>query len=380
MAERHHQAAPARDSSARPPLAKAGAERKLELEALLTTLPGMAYRCRNDPKWTMEFVSDGATDLTGYAPDDLVENHRIAYGDLIHPDDQDSVWEAVQEAIRERRSFQITYRLVTPAGEKVVWEQGVGLFSNGNELAGIEGYVSDISDRTRLEERVLENERLAAIGSAASVFAHEVGNPLNNMFLQGQMLERKVRRLGLEDELGPALSSVMSEIRRLNHLLGEFRGLSRRQKIELRPLSIAALIDDVISLVQTGKAIAVATAVDPDLPRIVGSQDKLKQVLLNLCKNAVEAMEAQGGTLTVSATRKGDEAIRLSVSDTGPGLPAEFDVFEPFRTTKEHGTGLGLPIAKQIVVGHSGSITHESVSGRGATFHVTLPIDPRRQA
>ena len=109
-----------------------------------------------------------------------------------------------------------------------------------------------------------------------------------------------------------------------------------------------------------------------DLPLVMADRDKLKQVLLNLCKNAFEAMP-EGGTLTVRLHNFG-EHITLEVADTGMGIPAGVDIFEPFVTTKSEGTGLGLPIVRQIVVAHSGTLTYTSEPSKGTTFTVTLPL------
>jgi PAS domain S-box-containing protein len=138
-------------------------ESQRRLATLISNLPGMAYRCRNDSDWTMEFVSEGSLGLTGYAPGDLVDNCRVAYGELIHPDDRNLVWEAVQAALREDRPFQISYRIVTPTGEKWVWEQGQSVLAPGGEVVALEGFVTDITERVsakrNLEQRIEERTR-----------------------------------------------------------------------------------------------------------------------------------------------------------------------------------------------------------------------------
>jgi len=121
---------------------------------LLSNLAGMAYRCRNDPDWPMEFVSTGTLTLTGYPPAEFLAG-RIVYGDLIHPDDRDKVWNDVQAALAERRSFELRYRIRAADGtEKRVWEQGGGVFASDDELLAIEGYIADISAQHQAEEQV----------------------------------------------------------------------------------------------------------------------------------------------------------------------------------------------------------------------------------
>jgi diguanylate cyclase (GGDEF)-like protein/PAS domain S-box-containing protein len=129
------------------------------LATLLSNLPGMAYRCRNDKDWTMEFVSKGCLDLTGYPPESLVGNRDLSYAQLIHPDDQASVWIDVQDALRERRQFQLVYRLRVVAGEeRWVWEQGQGIFSDSGDLLCLEGFITDITARKRAEQALVESE------------------------------------------------------------------------------------------------------------------------------------------------------------------------------------------------------------------------------
>ncbi len=142
-------------------------ESQRRLSTLISNLPGMAYRCRNDADWTMTFVSEGSLELTGYRPDDLMGSDAISYGDLIHPEDREMVWETVQAGLAAEDPYQITYRIVTPAGEKWVWEQGRGVATAGDEGLDIEGFVTDISERVmnaqlleqRVEERTAEIEQ-----------------------------------------------------------------------------------------------------------------------------------------------------------------------------------------------------------------------------
>ena len=140
-------------------------ESQRALLTLMRNLPGMVYRCRNDREWTMEFVSDGCRSLTGYQPSHLIQNRKVSYGQLIHPEDKEHVWNEVQAALQEKRSFRITYRLNTATGErKWVYEQGTGVFSPQGNLIALEGFVTDVSERKQAEEELRLNEsRLEAL-------------------------------------------------------------------------------------------------------------------------------------------------------------------------------------------------------------------------
>lgn len=124
-----------------------------QLASMIGNLPGMTYLCQNDENWTMEFVSDGCIELTGYGPLDLIGNRRLSYNDLIHPDDQLPVYVQIQEAVMEKRLFQLVYRIRTASGnEKWVWEQGMGVFSDKGDLLALAGFISDTINHKLVEK------------------------------------------------------------------------------------------------------------------------------------------------------------------------------------------------------------------------------------
>jgi diguanylate cyclase (GGDEF)-like protein/PAS domain S-box-containing protein len=134
-------------------------EVKLSLDTLLRSLPGMVYRCRNDPSWTMEFVSAHAEDVTGYRPEELLGAQRARYAELIHPDDREYVYREVQAAIQAGRTFQLVYRITTAHGEeKWVSEYGNAVYDGSGELPALEGFIIDITHRKQAEEALRESE------------------------------------------------------------------------------------------------------------------------------------------------------------------------------------------------------------------------------
>ncbi|HWR82053.1 MAG TPA: PAS domain S-box protein [Candidatus Deferrimicrobium sp.] len=133
------------------------AESRRALATLMSNLPGMAYRCRNDRDWNMEFVSEGCTDLTGFAPADLIDNRQISYNELIHPDDRERIWNEVQAALGRNAPFRLEYRIVTKNGrEKWVWEQGRGVYDEQGGLTALEGFITDTTDLKRAEQSLRE--------------------------------------------------------------------------------------------------------------------------------------------------------------------------------------------------------------------------------
>jgi signal transduction histidine kinase/DNA-binding NarL/FixJ family response regulator len=244
--------------------------------------------------------------------------------------------------------------------------------TEGSSVSEITCVSVDVTERRQLEDALAERERLASVGMAASILAHEIGNPLNNMFLNAQVLQRRLGKADVDESISGGLSTIMGEIRRLNALLKEFRSLSRRETLDLQPTDVGSVLGLVLDSTMSG---APHVRLERDVPEdleIQGDADKLTQVFLNLCKNACEAMP-EGGTLTVRATRR-ESSLVVEISDTGSGIPEGLNVFEAFRTTKDQGTGLGLPIVRQLVSAHAGTVSYSSVAGQGTTFRVVLPV------
>jgi two-component system sensor kinase FixL len=240
-------------------------------------------------------------------------------------------------------------------------------------------FIRDISERTRLQERLLERERLAMVGTTAAKLVHEIGNPLNSMSVAIQLLQRRLGKYEFDDSVQASFRSLSAQIARLANLLQEFRALSRRQELVLRPTDLRSIVEEVLEAegpMYRERRVAVEQHFAADLPILQGDQDKLKQVVLNLCKNAIEAMPG-GGTLTVRVCPNG-EHVALEIADTGVGIPYGVNILEPFVTTKAEGTGLGLPIVRQIVNAHGGTLNYSSKPGQGTTFEIMFPAQGQK--
>jgi two-component system sensor kinase FixL len=238
-------------------------------------------------------------------------------------------------------------------------------------------FIRDISEKTRLQAQVVESERLAAIGTTAAKIGHELGNPLNGMSLTIQLLESRLSRSSSapESDVSATIRRLKNEIARLNHLAGEFRTISRREKYDFQRGHISTLIEDILKLQAAQferQGIRVENIMANDLPPVSIDADKLKQALLNVIKNAVEAMP-NGGTLRIEAQATAS-GVKLEITDTGAGIPLDVDAFEPFMTTKKEGTGVGLVIVRQIIVAHGGNVSYRSRQGEGTTFAIELPL------
>ena len=236
---------------------------------------------------------------------------------------------------------------------------------------------AEMAERQNAEEKLRQSERLAAITVAAAKLAHEIGNPLNGMSTTVQILERYLSKHKhiVNETLTSTIQDLKQEIDRLRSLLDGWRALARPQPLNARPVSLSTVVSEVLQtqvLYYHEHGITIEQACPPHLPWVMADQEKLAQALLNLCKNAMEAMP-QGGTLTIHGSRMGSH-VSLAISDTGVGVPEGLNILEPFTTTKETGSGLGLAIVQQIIAAHGGTLTYRSTLGQGTTFTMLLPI------
>jgi signal transduction histidine kinase len=235
---------------------------------------------------------------------------------------------------------------------------------------------------TRLQaaqEKLVEAERMATVGRVALKVAHEVRNPIAAIELNAELLGDIVRtRQGSDREEATSLvGAIREQVSALDALTEEYLAFARFPKAQFEEDSVNDMVVAVSEFVRplaSRQGITVSVATDPAVPFMEIDRSLLRQAVLNLIKNGLEA-SSQGGTLDVT-TRRVDETVEISVSDTGPGIAPDVGrrLFEQFFTTKPQGTGLGLSITRQIVEEHGGSIRWLSPPGAGATFIITLPI------
>ncbi len=238
----------------------------------------------------------------------------------------------------------------------------------------------DVTERHALERRAADAEAISAMSTLALNLAHEIRNPLNAALLQLRLLGRDVDKLDCDaahkDALKQRGTIVGDEIGRLERLLTEFLELARPRGIARQPVHVGRLVADVLELhaipAQTHR-VTLRTEIAHDGCVAIGDVEKLKQVVVNLVVNALEAMK-EGGEL-VARVQPIADAVVVSVEDTGPGVSPEHleSIFDPFFTTKPAGTGLGLSIVRKIVDQHGGDVRIDSEPGHGTRVHVRIP-------
>jgi two-component system cell cycle sensor histidine kinase/response regulator CckA len=326
-----------------------------------------------DGRWLR--VNHALCNLTGYTENELLGTD---FQSFTHSDDVTADFTATRRMLAgETHTYELEQRYLHKRGHEVWVLLSISLVRNA---AGAPLYfiaeVQDLTERKRLERQLRGRERLATIGTTVAKVAHEIGNPLNGMSSTLQVLERQLAQQpsALAHVLIEAVQDLKHETNRLRSLLQELQSFARAPELALRPTNIAAVSVEVLRSTMAyylEQGIGVEQHLSPEMPLVPADEEKLRQVLLNLYKNAAEAMP-DGGVLTLRSSHTEAE-VWLEVQDTGKGIQEGVEIFAPFVTTKAHGTGLGLAIVKQIMEAHGGTIAYRSTPGRGTTFRVTFP-------
>jgi len=284
------------------------------------------------------------------------------------------------------------------------------------QAAGSSGVALIVHDATEARQQTfeaIESERVQALTLLAASVAHEIGNPLNALHIHLQLMEREIRKLKATSDAGAAgaghgtprsrsrstavagpgeaadiarkleqfLGVAKGEINRLDYIVTQFLQAIRPTPPQIKLASFNEVVLKTLELLQpelNNRGVHVKTRLARQLPITPLDPVQMQQVLVNLIKNAMQAM-TKGGTLTLQ-TGEGADGVWVSVADTGGGIPQEQinRIFEPFFTTKEKGSGLGLMIVQRIVRAHGGRIELESQVGRGTTFRIWLPLHERK--
>ena len=234
----------------------------------------------------------------------------------------------------------------------------------------------DMTHEREMHARLMESDRLAAVGELVAGVAHEVNNPLSSISAFAQLL---LRDTGLTPSQRDSIEVIRAETTRASQVVKDLLAFARRSEPQRAPLDLNGVIARSLRMRQyqfSETSVRVETALENDLPAVMGDSRQLQQVCLNLLTNAIQAMSPAGGMLRVSSYVV-DDRVRLEVSDSGPGIPsaARAHIFEPFFTTKKEGegTGLGLSVSYGIVKAHGGTIEIVDTGPGGTTFRVTLP-------
>ncbi len=318
----------------------------------------------------------------------------------------------LKEVVQNERQVRKVQKRTLPNGEVRYYEVNVTpIWEKSARIAKFIHISRDITEQRRQEEEItgrleqmvevrtrqlketheklLHQDKMSSMGKMAAAVVHEINNPIAGILNLVLLMKRMVAEQALSakdiEQFTLYLNLMETETRRTGRIVSNLLTFARHPKLKMKPLDLNQLIERTLMLNTSLLRIAnvrAETSLDPDLPKVVGSEDQLQQVFMNLISNAAQAMEPKdGGVLLVETRRAGSgRKIVAKVRDTGVGIPEENmpRLFEPFFTTKKKGkgVGLGLSVAYGIVQEHSGSITAHSAVEAGTTFIVKLPMAP----
>lgn len=308
------------------------------------------------------------------AGSDRIEGCRLT--EFMHPDDIPLLQASYVKLLSHKNPVKAEYRYKHLEGHWVSVEVvGTPILDEQGETQHIVMVARDISERRRTEEQLSRSEKLLVVGQLASGIAHEIRNPLTSikgfiqLFREQSCLEKKYTEY---------YDIMLSEIDRINGIVNELLLLAKPKEANFEKADIRLLLQNSMMLM-TGQAmlynIEIVSELDTVPVPLYCDQDKLRQVFINIFKNAIEAMPA-GGRITVNLNLVSDTEVNIQIIDEGCGIPMEQldKVGEMFHSTKEHGTGLGLVVCQKIIQDHQGSLTLESEIGRGTVVSIRLPL------
>jgi PAS domain S-box-containing protein len=314
-----------------------------------------------------------------------------AFFQRVHPDDQARTRETLEAAAHDKSGCEFDYRIVHPGGEiRDIHLLGHPVLSLSGDLVEFVGTVMDVTERKRAEEererlRQVQGDlahinRVTTMGELTASLAHEIKQPISAAITDAKTC---LRWLGRDDpdltEARDAASRMVNDVMRAADIISRISVLFQKGALQRELVDVNELIREMFVLLRSEAnrhSISIRTELAEDLPKVMADRVQLQQVFMNLMLNSIDAMNGTtgGGELTIKS-ECGDAQLLISVSDTGVGFPPEQEdqIFSAFFTTKDKGTGMGLPISRSIIESHGGRLWATGVSGRGATFQFTLP-------
>jgi PAS domain S-box-containing protein len=356
-----------------------------------------AQRLTHTGSWTLNnagevYWSEETFLLWGFDPQQPVPD-REAILQRVHPQDRDRVRERGTKAAHEGSNYVEEFRIVLPDGKiRHIHAVGRPVFNASGELVEVVGTHVDVTERKQAEQererlRQLEADlahinRVSMMGELAASLAHEIKQPITGAVLNAhsclRYLEGETPRL---KEASKSVSAMVKNVTRAADIIDRVRSLYGRGAPERESVDINEIVREMTVLLRdtaNRNSIAVRTNLEPELPTATADRIQLQQVLMNLMLNGIEAMKDGGGELTVASTRGENSQLLVTVTDSGPGLPAGESerIFEAFFTTKPQGSGMGLSISRRIIEAHGGRLWASANPRGGATFQFSLPTAP----
>ncbi|MFZ0052902.1 MAG: ATP-binding protein, partial [Desulfobaccales bacterium] len=328
----------------------------------------------NDQHGNIIIFNEGAERVLGYRKDEVIG--KITVDQLYPPGVAQEVRAKIYspEYGGTERLIHFETIVLSKTGEQIPIELSASLiYGNDHEVTTV-GFFRDLRERKQLQDKLLQSERLAALGQMAAHISHEIKNPLATI---GGFAQQLGRQEGFSEKGRQKLELISQEVQRLEKFLADLSTFTRTTPTQKVPGDILALIREVIGFMEAGfkeQGVTFELSAPEVIAAFAFDPGQIRQVLINLFKNSLEAMP-HGGVLSVSAAVREDHLV-LTIADTGLGIAPEHlrSLFTPFFSTKEGGTGLGLTICRGLIDQHRGEIDIRSEVNRGTTCTIRLPL------
>jgi len=352
-------------------------ERKLR--DVIETMPTFAWTTL--PDGSVDFVNRHWQEYTGLSTENTV---RSGWQAAVHPEDlkrHGEKWRA-SVATGERFENEVRYRRATDGQYRCFLTRAVPLRDARGHILKWYGISTDIEDRKRAEQLqadLAHVNRVSTMGELTASLAHEIKQPIGAAVTNAEACARLLDR-DLPDvpEAREAALEMAKDARRAAHIIDRVRSLYRKGSSQIDRVDVNEVIGEMLLLLHNEAnrhSVSMRTDLPDGLPKVMADRVQLQQVLMNLMLNGIQAMAGTSGVLTINAQLDQDGRVLISVSDTGVGLPADKveHIFDAFFSTKPEGSGMGLAISRSIIESHGGRLWAAANSGKGATFHFTLP-------
>jgi PAS domain S-box-containing protein len=356
------------------------------LRLVIDTIPAHVWSTR--PDGSVDFINRRWLETSGV---DVEDTHAWNLGSTVHPDDLARYVNEWHAALATGQPMESEVRL-RQADRKYRWwlTRNVPLRNDVGNIIKWYGTAIDIEDRKRAEQererlRQLEADlahvnRVSMLGELGASLSHELKQPIAAAITNADTCLRWLKRDQPDiEEASEAVTRIVEAGNRAAEIINRLRSFyTKSAPVERELVDVNELIPEMLVLLRSEAnrhSLPMRTDLATDLPRVTADRVQLQQVFLNLMLNGIEAMKGSGGVLTIVSQLDNDDQLLISISDTGVGLPAEKadQIFNAFFTTKPQGSGMGLAISRSIVESHGGRLWASANSGRGATFHFTLP-------
>ncbi|MDR4945368.1 ATP-binding protein [Neobacillus cucumis] len=323
-----------------------------------------------DKEQAISYLSPSHEHVLGYPSSELLEHKCFKL--LLHPEDTPSFRESISRMFEDKESKSMEFRLKHKDGRWIEFESRcMPVIGKEDSVENIVTISRDISERKKSEEILLQSEKLSIVGELAAGVAHEIRNPLTTIKGFVQLYKAENSSIVYTDLL-------LNELERIESITSELLSLGKPQAVQLNQVNIGELLENTVELLHPQAIlnnIRFDVKIDDDSYFIKGEKNQLKQVFLNILKNAIEAMPL-GGEVQISLGKGDANHCVILVKDHGLGIPEELlpRLGEPFYSLKEKGTGLGVMICHKILKQHHGSITYQSKLKEGTTVEIKLPL------